>query len=272
MLLAGPPCQGFSNLNNSTRRDDDRNDLYAKVVAVAIELDVPLIIIENLPDVRADKRKALVRAQCLLQAAGYETDAQVVSGLEIGLPQTRRRMFLVASRFGQVDIVAAAEGFARNIRTLQWAIGDLEDVDRRSVYDQSPVLSAENQKRIKHLFKHDLYELPNKLRPDCHKNGHSYGAVYGRLKYDQPSPTITGGFLVPGRGRYIHPTQQRTLTPHEAARIQGFPDTFRFVDRFGKDLSRKLYTKAIGNAVPPAMARVAVAASLATVPEDYFSD
>ena len=91
------------------------------------------------------------------------------------------------------------------------------------------------------------------MRPDCHKNGHTYGSVYGRLRMDRPAGTITGGFMTMGRGRFVHPTQKRTLTPHEAARIQGFPDWYRFTDVTGRDLSRRLYEKLIGNAVPPAM-------------------
>ena len=78
------------------------------------------------------------------------------------------------------------------------------------------------------FFEHDLYNLPNSERPDCHKDGTTYGSVYGRMFPDRPAPTITTGFMTPGRGRFIHPLLPRTLTPWEAARIQGFPDTYNF--------------------------------------------
>lgn len=266
LFLAGPPCQGFSNLNNSTRRDDDRNDLYAATVGLAIELEVPLILIENLPEVRADKRMSWVRAQCMLLAAGYNVDAQVIAGLAVGVAQTRRRMFLAASRYGKVDLLGAVAAFRRPVRDLAWAIADLEATSPDHEFDRPADLSQENIARISHLFETGAFELDNEHRPECHRNGHTYGAVYGRLHYDRPAPTITSGFFVPGRGRYIHPTQRRTLTPHEAARIQGFPDSFRFADRSGKALPRRGYAKVIGNAVPPQMARVAAAALLATVP------
>lgn len=266
LVMAGPPCQGFSNLNNVSRRDDERNDLYVATVETAIALESPLVLIENLPDARSDKKHALIRAQCLLLAAGYKIDWQVIKGVDLGLPQTRRRLFLAASLFGEVDIKQAVGAFAREQRDLRWAIGDLETTKSDHPFDQPSELSSENKARIAHLFETDAYELANEHRPECHRNGHTYGAVYGRLSWDKPAPTITGGFLVPGRGRFIHPSKQRTLTPHEAARVQGFSDSFRFVDRWGGPLARTTYAKAIGNAVPPPMARAAVAALLTTLP------
>lgn len=116
--------------------------------------------------------------------------------------------------------------------------------------DTVPALSEDNLVRINHLFDNGLYELPDEVRPDCHKNGHTYPSVYGRLRWDRPSQTITTGFLTPGRGRYIHPIRRRVITPHEAARIQSFPDSFRFVVG-DTDPSRNALTKWIGQAVPP---------------------
>ncbi len=113
-------------------------------------------------------------------------------------------------------------------------------------------LSVDNRERIKWLFDNDAYELPNEARPDCHKDGHSYPSVYGRMYWDKPAQTITTGFLTPGRGRYIHPLRPRVITPHEAARIQAFPDSFEFVVN-GHDPARNAITKWIGDAVPPVL-------------------
>ena len=101
------------------------------------------------------------------------------------------------------------------------------------------------------LVENDEYDLPNHLRPDCHKNGHTYPAVYGRMRWDQPSHTITAGFTSNGQGRFTHPDAfpGRTITPHEAARIQTFPDWFDFATS-----KRGTLKKAIGNAVPPLLA------------------
>ena len=76
-----------------------------------------------------------------------------------------------------------------------------------------PELSDANRRRIDWLFDNDAHDLPLSERPDCHRDGTTYNAVYGRLYPDRPAPTITTGFLTPGRGRYIHPTRRRVLTP-----------------------------------------------------------
>jgi DNA (cytosine-5)-methyltransferase 1 len=111
-------------------------------------------------------------------------------------------------------------------------------------------LSEDNRSRIEYLFKHKLHELPNQERPDCHKDGHTYPSVYGRMYANKPAQTITTGFLTPGRGRYIHPFMPRVITPREAARIQAFPDSFQFVVN-GCEPARNALTKWIGDAVPP---------------------
>src|SRR5262249_32294085 len=107
--------------------------------------------------------------------------------------------------------------------------------------------SQENQQRIKHLHDKGIYDLPNSIRPVCHQNDeHSYRSMYGRILPDEPAQTLTCGFASPGQGRYVHPTQRRTLTPHEAARLQFFPDSFDF----SGVPSRKALARMIGNAVP----------------------
>jgi DNA (cytosine-5)-methyltransferase 1 len=127
--------------------------------------------------------------------------------------------------------------------------------------DKSSNTSPINLERIKYLFDNDLYELPNEVRPDCHKDGNSYPSVYGRLSWNKPAPTITTGFLSPGRGRYIHPTQMRCITPREAARIQGFPDWFNFSSK-NKDPIVSDITKWIGDAVPSVLGFTSALAAL----------
>ena len=101
------------------------------------------------------------------------------------------------------------------------------------------------------LLEHDAYDLPNALRPECHRNDHSYKSMYGRLKWNEPAQTITSGFSCIGQGRYMHPDQPRALTAHEAARIQSFPDYFDF----SAAIRRSDVATMIGNAVPPLLGR-----------------
>ena len=95
--------------------------------------------------------------------------------------------------------------------------------------------------------KPEAWELPNHRRPPCHQEKNTYPAVYGRMYAELPAPTITTGFGSTGQGRFVHPHRKRSLTPHEAARVQTFPDFFDFSSENGRVSLQTL----IGNAVPP---------------------
>lgn len=248
ILVAGPPCQGHSNLNNHTRHDDPRNALYLRAVRCAEILRPHTIIIENVPGVLHDKQGVLQHASEYLKQIGYSVSYGIIKMWKIGVPQTRQRLLLLASRvMKDFDIDKITKDADLPSRPMSWVIGDLQGkYDSASVFDSSSTHSPVNQSRIHYLFEHNLYELPNEQRPDCHRlKPHSYPAVYGRMHWDRPSPTLTGGFACCGRGRFVHPLEERTLTPHEAARIQYFPDFFDF-----SNLSRAGLVRAIGNAVP----------------------
>ena len=260
IFLAGPPCQGHSNLNNKTRREDPRNLLYITAVAIGVGLRARSIVMENVPEVVNDKSDVVNAAKALLKASGYEwVDSGVLATDHLGGAQTRKRYFLIASRVagseGGVHIKDVAKGLKQPPRPLSWAIGDLlHDFSKElgtTIMDTTPTMSAENASRVKHLFEHDLHELPDAERPDSHKDGHTYPSVYGRMHWTKPSQTITTGFLTPGRGRHIHPLRPRVITPREAARIQSFPDTFGFVVDAAVPPSRTALQKWIGDAVPP---------------------
>lgn len=261
LVLAGPPCQGHSNLNNHTRRSDPRNILYVCTAAAVIALKARMVVIENVPDVLSDKTEVVATARKILRDSGYYVSDAVLSASDLGAAQTRKRHFLVATQKPHEGIDGVQEKLGRPAMTLREAIGDLENIEHASYMDSVPSLSVENQERIDYLFDHGLYDLPNAVRPDCHKNGHNYPSVYGRLDWDKPSQTITTGFATPGRGRYIHPSQRRVLTAREAARIQGFPDNFIFAP--GEDPpGRKYLCKWIGDAVPSWLGYPAVLAAL----------
>ncbi len=259
LFVAGPPCQGHSNLNNRTRREDPRNILYITAVALGVALRARAIVMENVPDIVNDRSDVVTTARALLLASGYRwIDSGVLATDRLGGAQTRRRYFLVATREnleGAPDLNEVAHCLKHPPRPLGWAISDLLDADNdgvdASVMDTVPAMSAENALRIKHLFDNDLHVLPDEVRPDSHRNGHTYPSVYGRLWWDKPAGTVTTGFLTPGRGRHIHPLRPRVITPHEAARIQSFPDTFKFVINPASPPSRAALQKWIGDAVPP---------------------
>ena len=249
LLLAGPPCQGHSDLNNHTRRDDPRNALILDVARFAQLFEPRHILIENVQGVRHDRSGAFQETDRRLQKLGYATSSFLLEASELGVAQKRRRCFLVASRVTPPDIDTIRRSYSAAPRTFDWACRDL-DASGDDVFDTSADVHDENQRRMQFLIDNDLYELPNSERPDCHRlKDHGYTAVYGRMRPDIPSPTITTGFGSPGQGRYTHPRAARTLTPHEAARIQFFPDFFGF-----PLAKRKQLQKLIGNAVPSKLA------------------
>lgn len=251
-LVGGPPCQGNSNLNNHTRRRDSRNALYARMARAARVLTPRIVVIENVPTVVNDRERVVEVTREALQREGYEVDDAVLKLWRMGLPQLRSRHVMVASRdsgFVPSEILASIRGsYGHEVRDLEWAIADLLEVNAEDGFDMPSTPSRDNAHRIEWLFDNDAYDLPNHLRPPCHQNGsHTYTSIYGRLRWNGPAQTITTGFNSTGQGRNVHPMRRRTITPHEAARLQFFPDffSFRAVDKRG------VWARLIGNAVPP---------------------
>lgn len=263
-VLAGPPCQGHSNLNNRTRRTDKRNELYLTVPAIAVALRAPIVIIENVQAAVHDRKQVVQSTQALLTNAGYHITSGVLKAAELGWPQRRDRFFLIARLdTAPISIEAVSAAFREDSpRDVWWAIGDLEDAPPDHFMSQQPEFSEENRRRIDWLFDEDEHDLALSERPDCHKDGTTYNSVYGRLYRDRPAPTITTGFMTPGRGRYIHPTRRRVLTPREAARLQGFPDTYDFRPSSETEPSKLKLSKWIGDAVPMPLGYAAGIAAL----------
>ena len=266
IMVAGPPCQGHSNLNNHTRHNDPRNLLYLRAVRCAEILSPKTLIIENVPGILHDSQNVLLTAEEYFKKLGYSVSYGVVKMWRVGVAQTRQRLLLLASRVDkELDLQTIIAAAAMPERPISWAIGDLLDkYDAASVFDSASTHDEVNQNRIHYLFENNLYNLPSNLHPACHQGErNSYPAVYGRMHWDRPSSTITCGFASCGRGRFVHPLRERTLTPHEAARVQYFPDFFDFCG-----LGRTALTKAIGNAVPARAGYVAALPLLLGVLEE----
>ncbi len=251
-LVGGPPCQGNSNLNNHTRRNDPRNALYARMARAARVLEPRFVVVENVPDVLSDRGRVVDVTREALERDGYQVADAVLDLWTLGVPQRRRRHVLFASREDAIvpdDVLRALQEHpGRDGRDVRWAIADLMDMEAEDGFDRPSVSTQTNLERMRWLFDNDAYELPNRLRPPCHQGkSHTYKSVYGRLRWDRPAQTVTTGFGSMGQGRYVHPAECRTITPHEAARLQCFPDFFTF----GATSKRGAWARLIGNAVPP---------------------
>lgn len=263
VLVGGPPCQGHSNLNNHTRRVDEKNALYLRMVRAAEILRPRLLVIENVPAVLRDRHNGVgvvQRAVEHLERIGYRIEHRVVSLARLGVAQTRQRHVMLASAPGEPDPSLLFEDVEAlgTLRDLRWAIGDLTGITSDSMLDRAPQATAKNVERMQFLLDNDIYDLPNALRPTCQQGAHSYKSMYGRLRWTEPAQTITSGFGSIGQGRYMHPDRTRALTAHEAARIQGFPDYFSF----SACPTRSALATMIGNAVPPQLGAAILTAFL----------
>jgi DNA (cytosine-5)-methyltransferase 1 len=246
VLLGGPPCQGHSDLNNHTRRSDPKNALYDRMARFAELVGPTHVMIENVPAALHDRNSIVEKTIRRLEKVGYKVDSAIVEASALGVPQRRRRHVVLASMARQPSVELAVASYRRGERSVGWAIGDLE-VDRGSLFDSPGVPTPPNRKRINYLFDRDVHDLPDSQRPDCHKlKAHSYRSVYGRMHWDKPAQTITAGFNCMGQGRFVHPKERRTITPHEAARLQFIPDFFHFHGT----KTRIALSEMIANAVP----------------------
>lgn len=256
VVVAGPPCQGHSNLNNHTRRSDRRNHLYLCAVAFALACRARAVIIENVTSVIHDRDRVVDSARTLLEAHGYGVTEGVLAADDMGWPQTRKRHFLVARMpvegcesgpLPLADVAAALRD--PHGRSVMWAIGDDQAMSGDARLHELPEISGTNRERIAWLFDNDAHDLALTERPESHRDGTTYGASYGRMHADRPSPTITTGYTTPGRGRFVHPTLPRTISHAEAARLQGFPNTYCFEPSAGNPATSAQLSKWIGNAV-----------------------
>jgi DNA (cytosine-5)-methyltransferase 1 len=265
VLVAGPPCQGHSTANKNRKYFDQRNLLYLTVPAIAIALRVPTIIIENVPGVKASQQGVVQSTWKILESYGYSMTGEVLNAADIGWPQKRRRYFMVAtlgrnpSDLKKIVMPALKE----RALSISEVLEDLVQVPQNTFMTQLSEMSSDNIRRIEYLHRENLYDLPDAERNQmAQKFGTSYRSVYGRMYWDQPAQTITTGFMTPGRGRYVHPLVPRTLLPVEAARLQGFPDSYSF-DAYGVEPARTALAKWIGDAVPTPLGFAAAISALA---------
>ena len=164
-----------------------------------------------------------------------------------------------------VPLALQGAALERAALTLRWALTTLQSRGEDPILDGLPEFSQENLERMSYWSSNqESHDLPLEIRPKSHRNGTSYMSVYGRMRWDFPAPTITTGFSTPGRGRFTHPEETRTLTAREAARLQAFPNGY-----FSSELVRMMQptrsqvTKWIGDAVPAPLGHAAFLSALA---------
>ena len=253
LLVGGPPCQGHSNLNNRTRRFDPRNLLYLVMPAFAVGLRIPHIIIENVRNIHQAKEDVVGITKRILTNHGYHVQEAILNASDFGVAQSRIRHFLVASTTCAPALDLMTRAFSGEPLTFDDACGDLNPLPDGKILENNGQLSGENINRVNYLHDNNLFELPHEERPVCHQDDHTYPSVYGRIRGDMPMQTVTTGFSSPGRGRFIHPYEKRTINIREAGRIQAFPDWY-WEPAMAAGFKRAYFNKVIGDAVPSLLA------------------
>lgn len=254
-LLAGcAPCQPFSTYSQKSRlgREDNKWKLAAQFGRIVSEMNPELVTMENVPQL-ADHS---VFNEFLQSLSGYQIDHQIVQCEKYGVPQTRKRLVLVASRLGKVKLLTPEE-FHYPPQTVRSAISHLPQIgagesDANDPLHMAPRLSALNLKRIKASKPGGTWRDWNKsLLAPCHRraSGITYPSVYGRMEWDQAAPTITTQCFGFGNGRFGHPIQNRAISLREAAILQTFPEDYQFA-RSSETIRFNVMGRLIGNAVP----------------------
>lgn len=262
LFAGGPPCQGFS-IQRVGSDTDQRNELVSKYLDMVEELNPKFFLMENVPGILGKRGKTvLVEYFKRVESIGYKIAMKILNAQDFGVPQRRRRVFVIGIRD---DVYYKPFEFPEPITpegkriTVRDTIGFLPEPPATGdypgiIHHRRDKLSSKNLMRIRALSPGQGRDyLPKELLADCHKADSSmigHRNVYGRMPWDDVSPTITARFDSFTRGMFGHPSQDRTITLREGALLQTFPKDFIFSG------NKVEIARQIGNAVPCKLAEV----------------
>ena len=283
IVIGGPPCQGFSLLNRN-REGDPRKQLWRPYFELVRRSGARVFVMENVPQLLGSFEHGEIMGTA--EEMGFMTWGAVLCAADYGVPQTRKRAFIIGckffdptklfpprkthfdpTKFGRQNALLNSNGISWLEKPIPWrtvrdAIADLPSPKGTEIRDENPPLdlhfgrspTAKSIARYKAIPKEgmnrfDLQKRVPDLTPACWHRKKSGGTdLFGRLWWSRPAFTIRTEFFKPEKGRYLHPEQHRPITHREAARLQSFPDVFKFQG------SKIEIAKQIGNAVPPLLA------------------
>lgn len=262
ILVGCAPCQPFSKYTQRYRKKgykDDKWKLLYYFSNLICDVKPVIIAMENVPELR--NTKTFKDFEKRIKKLGYETFCKVVFCPDYGVPQKRKRLVFLASKLGKIELIPPLYT-KEKYKTVRDAIGNLQPLKSGQTDINDPIhtctkLSSLNIKRIKASKSGGTWrDWPEELQLKCHKkdSGHSYPSVYGRMMWEEPSPTITTQFYGYGNGRFGHPDQDRALSIREGAILQSFPSNYEFSEMNAHINTRKLGIQ-IGNAVPVELGR-----------------
>ncbi|PAC84663.1 DNA cytosine methyltransferase [Bacillus subtilis] len=267
VVIGGPPCQGFSQKGARRILDDERNFLFKYYLKVVDYLRPKYFLMENVPNLLTANRGSFKQdIYHEFENIGYQLDSAILNAFDYGVPQTRRRAFILGKLNGAISLPL---GFFDKV-TAWDAISDLAFLNSGEGSEEQDYLSpalTPYQKKLRErsvkLFNHVATKHSNlaiermqlvppekgkESLPKEHLTKSIYSGTWSRIVKSDPSVTITTRFDTPSSGRFTHPYLHRAITVREAARLQSFPDNFIF---YGPKTSQM---KQVGNAVPPLLA------------------
>ena len=268
VIIGGPPCQGFSNANRWQKEyNDPRNLLFLKFIEFVKIIKPKMLLIENVSGILSRSKGQIINnIKEILNENGYKVDYKLLNASEFGVPQIRKRVFIVGNRLSSIDFFENLK--KRKKVTVKDAISELYALEKKDekklngkldnnyikylrkknskVLNHDIVYPAKSTiEKIKHVKQGENWQsIPVKLFKNNRNNRHS--SAFKRLKEDDFSVTIDTGNA---HSNYFHPIYHRIPTPREAARIQSFTDNFEFIG------SRTSQYRQIGNAVPPLLSK-----------------
>lgn len=282
VVIGGPPCQGFSQKGQRKSINDDRNYLFKQFVEVVKYVQPKYFVMENVPNLlTAEGGYFKEEIITLFESLGYKLSTGILNAADYGVPQNRRRAIII----GKLGLTAVPDPEKLNNKVTIWdAISDLSYLESGEGLEcDTYKLSAEsdyqrqmregsdklfNHKATKHsdLALERLKMIPpnsgREVLPKEHLTKSIYSGTWSRMIKEDQSVTITTRFDTPSSGKFTHPYLHRAITVREAARIQSFPDTFRFLGTKGSQM------KQVGNAVPPLLAKEIALTIMKDIMED----
>lgn len=261
ILVGCAPCQPFSShqkdkKNRKKHKDWNLLSQYARLIS---EVKPQIVSMENVPELQ--KEKVFTDFLFTLTSLKYHISYKVIDASDYGVPQRRKRLILLASRLGEIQLIPPTHNDKKV--TVRDSIYFLPHVNAGETCNSDRIhyarrLSDKNLQRIRASVPGGTWrDWPEELKLSCHKSktGETYASVYGRMLWDDVAPTITTQFTGYGTGRFGHPEQNRAITLREGAILQSFPPTYRFIKN-DNDFSGTALAKHIGNAVPPRLGEV----------------
>ena len=260
IVVGGPPCQGFSNLGPN-RKDDPRRAMWNYYMDIVESSKCKMFLMENVPNLLTSEEGDAIRNRAL--ELGFWISSGVLLASNYGVPQNRRRAFIIGSKFGMIDLPV---GDAQNKMTVRQAF---KGIPRKPTVTEFKRTVKPVPTRRLHIARNptelslkryalippggnrfDLQRLAPELTPDCWIRKTKGGTdLFGRIEWNGPARcTIRTEFYKPEKGRFLHPSEDRPITHWEAARLQTFPDDFLWC---GTKIRIAIQ---IGNAVPPKLA------------------